>query len=258
MATADAELDTLQSWLIDSRAAVVFTGAGISTESGIPDFRSPGGLWSRYQPIDFSQFLASEAQRREAWRMRFALENEGILGRASPNIAHQRIAEWVERGTVKRVITQNIDGLHQAAGVASEQLIELHGNNHYARCLECHKRFELAPIRAHFALDESVPYCDHCGGIVKSAVISFGQPMPEAEMRRAQIASLSCDLFIVLGSSLLVHPAAGFPELAKKRGARLVIINREETPLDEIADLVLHRQIGPTLEQIRLPGLPAA
>lgn len=253
MTAPDDALDTLRAWLLDSRSTVIFTGAGISTESGIPDFRSPGGIWSRYRPIDFGEFMASEEKRRESWRMRFALENEGLFGQAQPNIAHRRIAEWIEQGRADCVITQNIDGLHQAAGVPDMQVIELHGNNQYAGCLECHKRFELAPIRANFMRDESLPWCDRCGGIVKSAVISFGQPMPEAAMRRAQAVSLGCELFIVIGSSLLVYPAADLPVLAKRRGARLVIINREPTPLDGLADLLLPRQIGPTLAGIDLP-----
>jgi len=253
MTLPDSALDRLREWLLDSRSTVIFTGAGISTESGIPDFRSPGGIWSRYRPIDFGEFLASEVKRRESWRMRFALENEGLFGQAQPNIAHRRIAEWVEQGRVECVITQNIDGLHQAAGLPDTRVIELHGNNQHACCLECHKRFELAPIRANFMRDESVPYCDRCGGIVKSAVISFGQPMPEAQMRRAQVASLGCELFIVIGSSLQVYPAADLPALAKRRDARLVIINREPTALDQRADLVLPRQIGPTLTQLELP-----
>lgn len=228
-----------------SRRAVVFTGAGISTESGIPDFRSPGGIWTRMAPIDFRDFVGSAEMRREAWRRRFAME-ESFAG-ARPNAGHKAIASMVADGRVSDVITQNIDNLHQESGVPDDRVIEIHGNTRYARCLTCGTRMELAPIRAHFEQHGDPPGCTFCGGIVKTATISFGQAMPEREMARAEDATLACDLFLVLGSSLVVYPAAGFPTLAKRNGARLVIINREPTDQDHIADLVLHREIGPTL-----------
>ena len=228
-----------------SRRAVVFTGAGASTESGIPDFRSPGGIWSRYQPIYFRDFLASEEMRREYWNRRFAVE--GTISNAEPNRGHRAIANLVRRGKVSSVITQNIDGLHQESGVPDEQVIELHGNTTYAACLDCAKRFELEPIREAFLADGTLPVCDSCGGFVKPATISFGQAMPLDEMQRSESETLACDLFLSIGSSLVIYPAAGFPALAKQHGARLVILNREPTGLDEIADLVLHREIGVTL-----------
>jgi NAD-dependent deacetylase len=228
-----------------SRQAVVFTGAGISTESGIPDFRSPGGIWTRYRPIEFPEFLASEEARREAWRRRFALDE--TLSRARPNRGHRAIAALVRRGLVATVITQNIDGLHQASGVPEENVVELHGNTTYACCLGCGLRHELADVRAAFERDERPPRCGACGGHVKTATISFGQPMPEEAMVRAAAAAFSCDLFLAVGSSLVVVPAASFPELAKHNGATLAILNREPTELDEAADLVLNVEIGPTL-----------
>jgi NAD-dependent deacetylase len=228
-----------------ARQAVVFTGAGISTESGIPDFRSPGGIWTKMAPIDFSDFLASEEARRETWRRRFAAED--MWRSARPNRGHRAVAELVNRGTVAAVITQNIDGLHQASGVPVEQVIELHGNSTYAHCLDCTRRYEIAEVRAAFEKDEAAPVCDSCGGWVKTATISFGQAMPAEPMRRAEVETLAADLFIVAGSSLVVYPAAGFPELAKRNGAILVIVNREPTGLDPIADLVLNRSIGETL-----------
>jgi NAD-dependent deacetylase len=232
--------------LIDcSDRAVVFTGAGISTESGIPDFRSPGGIWTRMAPIDFDNFLASEEARRETWRRRFALEE--IFRTAMPNRGHRAVAELVCRGKAAAVITQNIDGLHQAAGIAGDRVIELHGNTTYATCLDCAIRYEIGPLRAAFELDGMAPSCDGCGGFIKTATISFGQAMPVAAMRRAESETLAADLFIVAGSSLVVYPAAGFPELAKRNGAALVIVNREPTGLDRLADLVLHREIGETL-----------
>ena len=225
---------------------VIFTGAGISTESGIPDFRSPGGIWTKMAPIDFQDFVASAEMRREAWRRRFAMED--MFSGAKPNEGHEAIAELVKRGLATHVITQNIDNLHQDSGVPDEQVIEIHGNTRYAKCLECGARAELGPIRAHFEEHGEPPDCASCGGIVKTATISFGQSMPELEMARAEEATLACDLFVVLGSSLVVYPAAGFPLLAKRNGARLVIVNRDPTEQDGIADLVLHTDIGPTMQ----------
>jgi NAD-dependent deacetylase len=228
-----------------SQRAVVFTGAGISTESGIPDFRSPGGIWTKMSPIDFEDFVSSAEMRREAWRRRFAMEE--MFATAKPNAGHRAIADLVRRGKASHVITQNIDNLHQQSGVPAGQVIELHGNTRYAKCLDCGERVELAPVRAHFEAHGAPPDCAACGGIVKTATISFGQAMPEHEMALAEEATLACDLFLVLGSSLVVYPAAGFPLLAKRNGARLVIVNREPTEQDNLADLVVHAAIGETL-----------
>lgn len=237
----------LAEMLGDARNAVIFTGAGISTESGIPDFRSPGGIWTQMAPIEFQDFIASAAMRKEAWRRRFAMEE--MFARVKPNIGHEAIAALVTRGTVAHVITQNIDNLHQMSGISADRVIELHGNTRYARCLECGTHAELAPIRIHFELHGEAPDCALCGGLLKTATISFGQAMPEAEMERAERATTTCDLFLVLGSSLVVYPAAGFPLMAKRGGAKLAIINREPTDQDAIADLVMHAEIGPTLKK---------
>jgi NAD-dependent deacetylase len=232
--------------LIDaSRRAIVFTGAGISTESGIPDFRSPGGIWTKNQPIMFQDFLASEEMRRETWRRK--IEIDKAFSTAKPNKGHIAIAKLVASGKVASVITQNIDGLHQEAGVPADRVIELHGNTTYAVCLECTKRYELEPIKQAFAADGTLPTCDDCGGIVKTATISFGQPMPEDEMRRAYAETLACDLFVAIGSSLVVFPAAGLPAMAKDKGAKLVILNRDPTDFDDMADLVINDEIGPCL-----------
>src|SRR4029077_6661185 len=241
----DPESAELPRVIARARRAVVFTGAGISTESGIPDFRSPGGIWTRMAPIDFSDFLASEEARRETWRRRFAMEE--TFRAAGPNRGHRAVAELVRRGKVAAVITQNIDGLHQASGVADDRVVELHGNTTYAHCLDCKTRYELDALRIAFERDETAPLCEDCGGYVKTATVSFGQAMPLDAMRRAEIETRAADLFIVAGSSLVVSPAAGFPELAKHNGATLVIINREPTGLDTIADLVLNRSIGEPL-----------
>ncbi len=222
----------------------VFTGAGISTESGIPDFRSPGGTWTRQRPIDFSDFMTSDSARRETWRRRF--EMEGTLRKAAPNRGHRAVAELVRSGKCPAVITQNIDGLHQDSGIPDDRVIELHGNTTYATCLECGFRYEIQELRVDFEADNIVPHCA-CGGWVKTATISFGQSMPVEAMRRAEREALLADLFISIGSSLVVYPAAAFPELAKRNGAALVIVNLQETGLDRIADLVLHVPIGETL-----------
>ncbi|MDR3500411.1 MAG: Sir2 family NAD-dependent protein deacetylase [Parvibaculum sp.] len=240
----------LREWLAEARRAVVFTGAGISTESGIPDFRSPGGLWTKMSPIDFDDFLRSEDMRREAWRRKFEIDKTIVS--AEPNKGHMAVAKLVDTGKVSHVITQNIDNLHQNSGIPAEKIIELHGNGTYAKCLDCGLRHELAWVKMNFEASGEAPTCRECGGIVKSATISFGQAMPEAEMRRAEEATLACDLFVAIGSSLKVFPAAGFPIIAKRNGARLVILNREPTELDRIADLVIHDEIGPTLGAVAM------
>lgn len=241
----DYELKELAHMIASADRVALFTGAGISTESGIPDFRSPGtGTWTRQRPIDFSEFLRSDAARRETWRRRFAMED--MLRQAAPNRGHRAVAELIRQGKANCVITQNIDGLHQDSGIPDNKVIELHGNTTYATCLECGLRYEIEALRVDFEADNIVPHCA-CGGWVKTATVSFGQSMPSDAMRRAERETLLADLFISIGSSLVVYPAAGFPELAKRNGATLVIINLQETGLDGIADLVLRRPIGETL-----------
>jgi NAD-dependent deacetylase len=242
-----AKADELKRMIAEAESIVAFTGAGISTESGIPDFRSPGGIWTKYKPIEFNYFLASEEARRETWRRKFATHE--TLQKATPNAGHRALARLVEQGRMIAVITQNIDGLHQASGVPDDKVIELHGNTTYAACLDCRRRYELDWVREVFADGERLPVCTACGGHIKTATISFGQSMPEAEMQRAHEATLASDLFIVLGSSLVVYPAAGFPSLAKRNGARLVIVNREPTDQDETADLVINAEIGTTMSR---------
>jgi NAD-dependent deacetylase len=239
------DVERLNSWLDVCSRAVVFTGAGISTESGIPDFRSPDGIWSKMKPVYFDEFLASEEARREAWRRKLVVDED--MASARPNKGHEAVSELVKRGIVSSVITQNIDGLHQRSGVPEECIIELHGNSTYATCLDCTQRYELEPILDAFKKNETLPVCGSCGGMVKTATVSFGQPMPDEAMQRAEAETLACDLFLAVGSSLVVYPAAAFPAMAKQNGARLVIINREPTGLDHMADMVLNTEIGPTL-----------
>ncbi len=224
-----------------SRRATGFTGAGISTECGIPDFRSPGSPWLRNRPIDFQLFVSDPLMREEAWRRKFTMD-DSYKG-ATPGRGHRALAHLVATGRMGAIITQNIDGLHQAAGAPADKVIELHGNGTYAKCLSCGTRHELADVRAEFERTGAAPECA-CGGIVKSATISFGQAMPEGEMARAAQETMACDLFIAIGSSLVVYPAAGFPLQARRNGARLVLINRDETEFDDVADLVLRGDIG--------------
>jgi len=230
-----------------SRRGVAFTGAGISTECGIPDFRSPGGLWTNNQPIPFDEFVASQEMRNEAWRRKFALEDQ--FRAAKPGRGHRALARLVRTGTLAAIITQNIDNLHQESGVPREKVIELHGNGSYALCLDCAARYEIDWVRERFTQSGGIaPACAGCGGPVKSATISFGQAMPELEMQRAEEETLAADLFLSIGSSLVVWPAAGFPVMAKRNGAALIIINREPTDFDAMADLVVRDDIGDVLE----------
>ncbi len=248
MSEPTSETERLRKMIEGAKRIVAFTGAGISTESGIPDFRSPGGIWTKYQPIYFDDFMSSEEMRREAWRRKFATDETMV--KAEPNAGHRALAKLVEQGKMTAIITQNIDGLHQRSGVPASKIIELHGNTTYATCLDCGQRYELAPIRKAFESKGALPICEKCDGIVKTATISFGQAMPEIQMARAQDETQNCDLFIVLGSSLVVYPAAGFPQIARRRGAKLVILNRDPTDQDDDADLVLHGEIGPTMSRV--------
>ena len=237
--------DALAQLIGEAGRVVIFTGAGMSTESGIPDFRSSGGVWSRMKPIQFQDFVADETMRREAWNRAFS----GVAGwvGAEPNAGHYAVARLIASGKVAAVITQNVDNLHQASGIPADKVLELHGNASYATCLECGARHELDILKQSFLGTGEIPVCRACGGLVKVATISFGQPMPPDVMRRAEIETLACDLFIVLGSSLVVFPAAGFPVVAKRNGAKLVIVNRDPTDMDPIADLVLNTEIGPVM-----------
>jgi NAD-dependent deacetylase len=236
----------LREMVEEASVVVPFTGAGISTECGIPDFRSPGGIWTKMRPIEFSDFLASQEMRDESWRRRFAMEEQ--FGGAKPGRGHRALASLYKTGKIPGIITQNIDNLHQASGFLPGDVVELHGNTTFATCLDCAKRYELSWVKQSLAQSGGrSPECTVCDGYIKTATVSFGQAMPEVAMRRAQELTDSCDLFLAIGSSLVVWPAAGFPLAAKRNGARLVIINRDETEFDEIADLVLHDDIGAVL-----------
>jgi NAD-dependent deacetylase len=237
--------ERLGDMIAKASTIVPFTGAGISTESGIPDFRSPGGLWSRHRPIPFGEFIASPEARAEAWRRRWAMEP--TFAAARPGRGHRALASLYRAGKIPAVVTQNIDNLHQASGFAAEHVVELHGNTTYARCIGCGRAYDLAWVKQSFDTIRGAPDCPDCDEPVKTATISFGQAMPEDAMRRATELAQHCDLFIAIGSSLVVWPAAGFPMMAKQSGAKLVIVNNEPTDQDDIADLVIRHDIGETL-----------
>ncbi len=246
MSPADFHIDRVAQWLASSRSAVVLTGAGISTESGIPDFRSPGGVWSKYRTVYFDEYLASADGRYEYWRQKCEMHRE--FGTAQPNRGHQVIARWEAAGRIRGVITQNIDGLHQMAG--SHRVLELHGTARQAACLDCAAHYDIEPLVAQFLADDRVPDCPDCGGRLKHATISFGQMLPPDVLMEATRWSRDADLMLAIGSSLIVTPAADLPLITKERGGRLVIINRDPTPLDEIADATIRESSGEVLASI--------
>jgi NAD-dependent protein deacetylase/lipoamidase len=239
-------IEQVAHWLASSRKAVVLTGAGISTESGIPDFRSPGGVWSKYRAILFDDYLRSPEDRHEYWRQKCEMHRE--FGPAQPNTGHHALAEWESAGRIRGIITQNIDGLHQLAG--SQRVLELHGTARQAACLDCRERYDIEPFIAQFRETDTVPDCPECGGRIKHATISFGQMLPPDVLMEATRWSRDTDLMLAIGSSLLVTPAADLPRIAKERGARLVIINRDPTPLDRLADTTLRGSIGQILTEL--------
>lgn len=238
-----SSIETLAQWIQDSRRTLVFTGAGISTESGIPDFRSPGGVWSQNRTVYFEEFLNSEADRFEYWRQKSQTHIE--FQSASPNVAHRILAKWEQQQRIGAIVTQNIDGLHQLAG--SQDVLELHGTARNIGCLSCDQQYPADPLVRQFLTTDQIPSCPACGGLLKHATISFGQALPDDVFRRAIQLAQTCELCLVLGSSLVVYPAASIPESARRCGAKLVIVNRTETPLDSQADLVIRAGLGDTL-----------
>ena len=238
--------------LIAGASSIVgFTGAGISTESGVPDFRSPNGVWARNRTVDFREFVSSEAGRVEYWRQK--AEAWPAMREAKPNAGHHAFVELHRQGRLLALVTQNIERLHQRSGLPAETVLELHGTTTEAECLTCGDRITSDEACRRIEAGERAPRCRACGGLLKPATISFGQAMPLDVMARAQEAAETCDLLIAVGSSLVVEPAASIPRVAKAAGARLVIVNREPTPLDGIADAVVRGEIGTVL-----PGLVAA
>jgi NAD-dependent deacetylase len=229
-----------------ARHLVAFTGAGISTESGIPDFRGPHGLWKRYRPVEYQEFLRDPEARRKYWRRK--VEQYPALRDAKPNVGHVALARLHAAGLLKTVITQNIDGLHQKAGIPAERVIEIHGSEAYVVCVACGRRHEWSAVLERF--DGDCPRCDSCRGWLKPATISFGQPMPPEETRRAFAEAAAADLLLVVGSSLQVYPAASIPAETCRAGGKVVIVNNEPTAQDGIAHLVLCGQAGEILSKI--------
>ena len=245
----DRAFRALEEAFAQSHRAVIFTGAGLSTESGIPDYRSAGGIWTRMEPILFDDFLASEEARLEDWRRRFEMAEQ--FAAARPNAAHEAVAHLASEGPVSLVVTQNIDGLHTRSGVPAEKLVELHGSGDHATCLECDTRYEISFAQDQIAKTGMSPRCEVCGGLVKAAIISFGQPMPEIEMERTMKEAVMADLFVAAGTSLVVYPAAALPLMAKEAGARLIICSRDTTDQDPSADLVVRTPLAETFGPLK-------
>jgi NAD-dependent protein deacetylase/lipoamidase len=237
------DVEQVARWLAESNSTVVLTGAGISTESGIPDFRSPGGVWSKYRTVYFDEFLESAEGRHEYWRQKCEMHRE--FADARPNAGHKVLAKWEAAGRIRGVITQNIDGLHQIAG--NGRVLELHGTARQAACLDCRARYDINPLVDQFLEHNRVPDCPSCGGLLKHATISFGQMLPPDVLMEANGWCREADVMLAIGSSLVVTPAADLPRNAKYHGAKLVIINRDPTPLDSIADATLSGSIGDVL-----------
>ncbi len=243
-------VDTVADMILQAKKIVVFTGAGFSTESGVPDFRSPGGVWDKFDPgeLNYQNFLRSEEIREKYWRMHKMMWE--TIRDAQPNSGHYAVTDLYNMGKLDCVVTQNTDGLHQKAGVPDELVIEVHGTMQWVDCLDCRKRYPRGQVHDKMLAGEKVPRCDSCNGILKPATIAFGQSMPERETREAENRSSNCDLFLAAGSSLVVYPAAQMPVTAKRNGARLVILNLTPTPHDHYADIVISEKTGETLSQI--------
>lgn len=244
------KIETVAEMIAASKHVVVFTGAGVSTESGIQDFRSPGGLWEQWNPdeLTFDKFMTSRASREHYWGFSRAIWP--TMAFAKPNIGHYALADLYKMGKLESVITQNVDGLHQAAGIPDDKVIELHGTLKYVSCLTCGRRWPREEIEQRMdRTGEKAPECE-CGGYLKQSTIAFGQSLPVTAINAAEDQSENCDMFIVAGSSLVVYPAAQMPVIASRNGAKLVIINLTDTPHDSYADVIVNDTTGPTLARI--------
>jgi NAD-dependent deacetylase len=242
------DIDRAVDLLRDKRKLLAFTGAGISTESGIPDFRGPNGVWTRVDPSEFTidKYVARRETRVKSWKMR---TESGILD-SEPNDAHRALVDLWNAGLLMGVVTQNIDGLHQAAGLPAEAVVELHGNLRTVDCLECDASWPTPTVIERLEAGEEDPACPECGGIIKVSVISFGQAMPAREMDRASALAVACDAILAVGSTLSVYPAAYVPLEAKQTGARYVIVNQGPTEQDHLADVIVAGAAGETLRAI--------
>jgi NAD-dependent deacetylase len=243
-------IEAVADYIVEANRIVVFTGAGFSTESGVPDFRSPGGVWDRFDPseLNLPNFMRYEDIREKYWRMHRMMWE--TIRDAQPNAGHHALAGLDEMGKLDCVITQNTDGLHQKAGVPAEKVFEIHGTMQFVDCLDCHQRYPRAYAHDKMLAGEKVPRCDACNGILKPATVAFGQAMPERETRESEFRSGACDLFLAAGSSLVVYPAAAMPVIAKRNNAKLVILNLTSTPHDQYADVIINEKTGETLARI--------
>jgi NAD-dependent deacetylase len=245
-----SRVDEVANWVREVRRVTVLTGAGISTDSGIPDFRGPNGVWTRDPKAErlatLDTYLSEPDVRREAWTKRLAHE----AWQAKPNAGHDALVELERCGKLRALVTQNVDGLHQRAGSSDDLVIEIHGTIWFAECLSCWDRHPMEAILDRVRAGEADPRCERCGGIIKSATISFGQALKEEVVQACIEAAADCDLFLAIGTSLTVHPAAGLCDIAVRAGARLVIINAQETPYDDLADAVINDPIGAVLPRL--------
>ncbi len=241
--------DKVAELIINAKRVVVFTGAGVSTESGIPDFRSPGGFWEKYDPDDFTyqKFISNPDTRRKQWQM---FRERFQAGGVKPNPAHHAIAELDRLGKLDCVITQNVDGLHREAGVPADKVFELHGNMQSVVCLNCGQRYPFAQIKTRLDEGEEIPDCEACHGILKPDVVLFGESLPEEVLKEATSRAYDCDLFIVIGSTLIIYPAAHMPMYAADAGAKLVIINLSSTPMDQQATVLIRTKAGEAMAKI--------
>lgn len=248
MTLQEEEIKALHSMIEEASNLVILTGAGISTESGVPDFRSPGGLWEQFRIVQYDEYLESEEARKEDWRRRFFMADQ--IGEVQPNIGHTTIAQWINSGKASRLITQNVDGLHMRGGVPADKIIEIHGNATSASCIDCKEHHTIETCRKLFEATGESPKCQSCQGLVKANIIMFGQAMPVHETSLAFDVCEKADLVIAIGTSLVVNPAAGLPLHAKHNGAKFAIINREPTQLDDYADCVINAEIGEVMQTL--------
>jgi NAD-dependent deacetylase len=248
--TMESSVAQLSSLIHNAHRIVVFSGAGISTESGIPDFRGPGGVWEKFDPNEFhiDRFLASAESRKRYWQRTTQFYAE--IASAKPNAAHRAVVQLEEIGRLSSIITQNVDGLHQIAGNSPEKVIELHGTSRFVACMSCGDRHPREAFQEHVTAEGEAPDCEQCGGLMKPATVSFGQMLPQEALERAARETEQCDLFLVIGSSLVVYPAAGFPLMAVQKGVPLAIINHQETPHDPYAQAVVRETAGEVLPPI--------
>ena len=249
MGDLNYSLDVLSDLIVKAKRVVVFTGAGVSTESGIPDFRSPGEIWSRYDPEDFTiqRFVSSPEARKICWKL---FTEGGLIREAEPNPAHYAVAELYRLGKLDCVITQNVDNLHQKAGIPDDKVLELHGNMQWVVCLSCRSRFPMKEVLQRIKERTEVPDCPNCRGILKPDAVFFGEALPQRTLMEATRRSQNCDLFIVIGSTLIVYPAAYMPTYAKNAGAKLAIINLTSTPLDREATVVIQGKAGEIMSKV--------